>query len=138
MFRIVHKSKFAVAEFDDEISLYRLTYLPETTNMSNKEWKDLMTELLAVTDSLKPKYILDDNRKRYYAYPPEIQEWTLNLFLDTWNKNGLIKYVQILPEDFVNELSAEQIVEMANIQFSKIFENTFVATYEEAINWLNI
>lgn len=138
MDRIVHESKFAIAKFDPEKELYTLTYLPETVNMRDEEWKDLMRALLVVTDQLKPKYILDDNTERLYAYPPEIQEWTLQLFIETWNKNGLKKYVQILPKDFIGGLSAKQIVELANIKFSDIFENTFVVSYEEAVEWLAI
>ncbi|MDZ7608135.1 MAG: hypothetical protein U5K79_21725 [Cyclobacteriaceae bacterium] len=138
MEKVVHQSQFAIAKFDDKKALYTLIYLPETANMSNKEWKDLMTELLIVTDMLKPRYILDDNRDRLYAYPPEIQDWTLKLFLETWQKNGLLKYVQVLPKDFINELSAEQIVQLANLKFSNVFDNTFVKTIEEAIKWLDI
>ena len=138
MEKVVHQSPFAIAKFDAEKALYTLTYLPETANMTNQEWKDLMTELLIVTDMLKPKYILDDNRDRLYAYPPEIQDWTLRLFIDTWQKNGLVKYVQVVPRDFINELSAEQIVELANLKFSNVFDNTFVKTVQEAREWLNI
>ena len=138
MDEIVHKSKFAIAKFDHEKALYTLTYLPETENMLDGEWKSLMKELLVVTDTFKPKYILDDNRNRRYNYPPEIQDWTLKLFIDVWNKNGLRKYVQVLPSDFIGELSAEQILELGNLKFSNIFENTFVKTMEEATEWLDI
>jgi hypothetical protein len=138
MDEIVHESKFAIAKFDSEKGLYTLTYLPETENMLDGEWKSLMEELLVVTDTVKPKYILDDNRDRRYNYPPEIQDWTLKLFIDVWNTNGLRKYVQVLPIDFIGELSAEQILELGNLKFSNIFENTFVKTMEEATEWLDI
>lgn len=138
MEKVVHQSKYAIAKYDPEKELYTLTYLSETENMRDEEWKDLMRQLLVVTDTLKPKYILDDNRDRLYAYPPEMQDWTLKLFIDIWHKNGLKKYVQILPKDFIGELSAEQIVELANLKFSEIFDNTFVQSYEEAMKWLNI
>jgi len=138
MEKVVHQSPFAIAKFDAAKALYTLTYLPETANMRDKDWKDLMTELLVITNTLKPKYILDDNQDRLYAYSPEIQDWTLRLFIETWQKNGLKKYVQVLPKDFINELSAEQIVELANLKFSEVFDNTFVKTIEEAIEWLDI
>jgi hypothetical protein len=138
MDKIVFQSEYAVAKYDKTKELYTLKYLSETENMRDEEWKDLMKSLLVVTEKYKPKYILDDNRERLYAYPPEVQAWTLNLFIDSWNKNGLKKYVQILPKDFIGGLSAEQIVELANISFSEIFENTFVNTYEEAVKWLDI
>lgn len=138
MEKIVHQSEFAIAKFDKEKALYILTYLPKTVDMRDEEWMDLMKQLLIVTDKYKPKFILDDNRDRLYAYPPEMQDWTLKLFIETWNKNGLKKYVQILPAEFINELSAEQIVELANIKFSEIFETTFVDSYEEAVKWLGV
>lgn len=138
MEKTVHKSNFAIATFDEEKELYTLTYLPETERMRDNDWKNLMRELLIVTQTFKPKYILDDNTNRLYAYPPEIQQWTLKLFIDVWHKNGLKKYVQILPKDFINSLSAEQIVEMANVKFSEIFETCFVESREEAIRWLGI
>lgn len=138
MEKIVHDSKFAVAKYDDEKELYTLTYLPLTAEMRDQDWKDLMEQLLVVTDKCKPKFILDDNINRLYAYPPEMQDWTLKLFIGTWNKNGLKKYVQILPKDFIGGLSAELIVELANIKFSDIFDNTFVDSYDEAIKWLGI
>jgi len=138
MEKTVHQSEYAIAKYDAEKELYTLTYLPETANMRDADWKDLMSKLLVVTENLKPKFILDDNRERLYAYPPEIQDWTLKLFIDVWNRNGLKKYVQIVPKDFIGELSAEQIVELGNLKFSDIFENTFVQSYEEALAWLSI
>lgn len=138
MEKVIFESKFVIAKYDIEKELYTLIYLKETENMRDEEWKDLMKKLLVVTDKYKPKFILDDNRDRLYSYPPEMQAWTLDLFIETWNKNGLKKYVQILPTDFIGELSAEQIVEMANIKFSEIFENTFVTTFDEAVKWLGI
>ena len=133
----VYRSKYAVATYDEQSELYTLKYLPETANMMDDEWKELMLKLLGVTEKYKPKFILDDNTNRLYAYPPEMQAWTLELFIDSWNKNGLKKYVQILPKEFFGQLSAEQIVELANMTFSEIFKNTFVEDYDSAIKWIN-
>ncbi len=138
MDKIVYKSKFVIIQYNADNGLYTSTYLPETENMRDEDWRKLIKESLVITDELKPKYILDDNRDRMYAYSPEIQEWTIDVLVDTWNKNGLKKYVQILPTDFINELSAQQLIEMGNLKFSKVFENTFVKTMEEAIAWLDI
>jgi hypothetical protein len=136
MTKEVFKSKFALATFNEQTKTYILKYYPETGNMTNEEWKTLMRDLLKITEKYKPQYIIDDNSERLYAYPPEIQAWTLELFIDSWNRNGLKKYVQILPKDFIGELSGEQIVEMANMKFSEIFDNTFVEDYESAIKWI--
>jgi len=78
----VYRSKYAVATYDEQSELYTLKYLPETANMMDEEWKELMLKLLDVTEKYKPKFILDDNTSRLYAYPPEMQAWTLELFID--------------------------------------------------------
>lgn len=136
MEKVVHDSQYAIATFDEEKELYTLEYLPETENMSDEDWKQLMRNLLIVTNKYKPKYIIDNNRSRLYGYPPEMQAWTLELFIPSWNENGLKKYVQILPEDFIAHLSGEQIVELANFKFSEIFENKFVEDMESALEWI--
>lgn len=133
---IVHQSKYAIATFEEERRLYTLKYLSHTKFMDDNDWKMLMTELKKITDKYKPVYILDDNTDRLYAYSPEIQEWTLKLFVEGWYNNGLKKYVQILPKEFISGLSAEQIVELANNSFTDIFENTFVTDEPKALQWL--
>jgi len=136
MEKIVFESEMAIAKYDEQKELYTLKYMPETATMRDEDWKDLSRKLLVITDTYKPKYILDDNSERLYAYPPEIQAWTLELFLPTWTKNGLKKYVQILPKDFIGQLSGEQIVELAQFSFTDVFANCFVQDYESAVKWL--
>ena len=135
---IVLNSKYATVKYDDVSKLYVIKYLPETENMSNKEWQDLMYSFQEIWNKYETLYMISDDRERKYGYDPEMQDWTLKLVVPDWNKLGLKKYVQILPADFISSLSSEQIDELGNTKFSLYFENKFVADYESAINWLNL
>ena len=132
----VFRSKYAIANYDGQFELYTLIFQHETEKMTDKEWKELMLSLLEITETYKPKYIIDDNSERMYAYPPDMQAWTLEVFINNWNKNGLKKYVQILPTDIINQISAEQILELGNTEFSPKFKNKFVANFDEALKWI--
>lgn len=133
----IFKSKFIKIFFDQATKVYKSIYLSETENMSDQEWKILMMDVVQVIEKYKPKYILDDNRDRKYDYPPDVQEWTLQLFVDSWNKIGLEKYVQILPTHIIGQITSEQIHELNNTKFSAQFENKLVTDYESAISWIN-
>ena len=133
----IFKTKFVKILFDAETKIYTSIYLPETENMTNKEWQTLMVELVKVVEKYKPRFIIDDNRDRNYDYPPDIQEWTLQLFVGSWNKIGIEKYVQILPTHIIGQITAEQIQELNNVEFSAQFKNKLVVDYESAISWIN-
>jgi hypothetical protein len=133
----VYKSKYAIAIYNEQSGIYTAKYLLETENMRDDEWKQLMHELLDVNERIKPKFVIDDNTQRHYSYPPDIQAWTLGLYVECWNRNGLKKYVQIVPDNIIGQITAEQIVELANSEFHPLFENKYVKTYTEAIDWIN-
>lgn len=133
----IFRSKFAVVTFDTQKKLYSSVYLAETNVMSNSEWEHLMRKLVLLTKQYKPRFIIDDNRERHFAYSPDFQEWMLNLFVDCWNEIGLEKYVQILPKDIIGKISADQIEELANTKFSLQFEIRFVLNDESALEWVN-
>ncbi len=134
----IFASKFAKVFYNTSKKLYTIKYLPATEDMSNQDWKNLMLSFQALWHKFETWYMISDDRERKFGYDPELQEWTLKLVIPDWNELGLKKYVQILPDDFITNLSSEQIDEMGNTKFSPFFENAFVRTYEEAITWLSV
>jgi hypothetical protein len=110
MDKVVFKSKYAVVTFNEQTQLLVCTYLAKTENMLNYEWKELMLSILSVQEECKPKFIIDDKRDRLYAYEPEVQAWTLELFIKCWNRIKLKKYVQIIPKNIIGQIATEQIV----------------------------
>ena len=76
---------------------------------------------------------IDDNRNRLYEYPPEIQQWTLQLFTEQWNKSGLKKIVQIAPADIIGKLTQMQIIELVTENFKLKFEVHICPSFDKAI-----
>ena len=134
----IFASKFAKVFYNTSKKLYTIKYLSATEDMSNQDWKNLMLSFQALWHKFETLYMISDDRERKFGYDPDLQEWTLKLVIPDWNKLGLKKYVQILPKDFITNLSSEQIDEMGNTRFSPFFENAFVQTYDEAVEWLAV
>lgn len=132
----IFKSKYFKALYNEDTKIYTSIYLPETKNMTDKEWQVLMSELKNIIETYKPEYIIDDNRNRLYSYSPDMQEWILNLFINSWNSFGLKKYVQIKPKGIIEKLTTRQIEEMAVKEFNMSYPHKIVEDYESAIKWI--
>ncbi len=122
--------------FDKESAIYECKYLPETENLTDKEWKELMVEFKNLIEKFRPKYIIDDNRKRGYSYSPDMQEWMIKLFVPSWNKIGVKKYVQIIPDIISGKLTAMQLEELADLKFETNFEYRMMEDIESAYRWI--
>jgi hypothetical protein len=136
MEKVILKTKYIKALFDDETKIYTSIYLHETQNMTDKEWQDQMFELKTLIETYKPNFIIDDNTERMYGYSPEMQVWTLHLFVDSWNKIGLKKYAQVIPREIVGKLTSSQIEEFAVSDFNMQFHHRFFDDCMSAINWI--
>ncbi|MCK5170707.1 MAG: hypothetical protein KAQ75_12580 [Bacteroidales bacterium] len=132
----VFRSKYGIMSYDEQSEILFCKFLSETKNITNKEWKSLMITISKVFEKYKPQIILDDNRERLYAYSPDMQAWILKLFMNSWGKIGLKKYVQILPKDIIGQISTIQIEELINTNFSPPFKIKFVEDFDSAINWI--
>lgn len=136
MKEVILRTKYIEASYDEETKIYISKYLPETRDMTDKEWQEQMLELKSLIESYKPAYIIDDNCDRLYSYSPDMQVWTLNLFVDSWNKIGLKKYAQVLPKEIISKLTSEQIEEFAVNDFKMQYRHKMVSDYQSAYEWL--
>jgi hypothetical protein len=132
----IFKSKYFKALYDNYTKIYTSVYLSETENMTDYEWQTLMKDVKNIIVNYKPLYIIDDNRNRLYSYSPDMQNWTLNLFIDSWNSIGLKKYAQIKPRGIIEKLSTRQIEELAVNKFNMKYAYKIVEDYEGAIKWI--
>lgn len=130
-------TKYITATFDDETKIYASKYLAETRNMTDEEWRNQMLELKSLIETIKPAFIIDDNRERFYGYSPDMQIWTLTLFVDSWNNIGLKKYAQIRPKEIVGKLTTKQIEEFAVNDFKMRYQYKLVDDFESALVWIN-
>ncbi|MDZ7608134.1 MAG: hypothetical protein U5K79_21720 [Cyclobacteriaceae bacterium] len=136
MKKVILQTRFVHSSFDEETKIYESEYLPETRDMTDKEWQEQMMELKELIESCRPHYIIDDNRNRLYSYSPDMQLWTLRLFVDSWNKIGLKKYAQLIPKEIIGKLTSEQIEEFAMTNFEMHYQHKFVDDYKIAYDWV--
>ena len=54
----VFNSKYFKALYDEDTKIYTSIYLPETENMTDKEWQVLMMDLKKIIETYKPDYIM--------------------------------------------------------------------------------
>jgi len=137
MDKLVFTSKYANANYNEQTQIFTCTYLLETKNMLNHEWKELILSLVALQEKYKPRFIIDDNRDRLYDYEPERQTWTLEQCIKCWNRIKLKKYVQIIPQNIIGQIATEQIVELGIKDFFAKFEIKVVTDYSEAMEWIS-
>lgn len=137
MERVILQTKYMSVTFDDENNLFMSIYHRETQNMTDKEWQEHMILIKQLVEMYEPTHIIDDNRERLYDYSPDMQVWTLTLFIDSWNKIGLKKYAHIFPNEIIGKITSEQIVEFAQNDFLLKFQYQFVNDYQSAIDWIN-
>jgi len=130
-------TKYITVTFDDETKIYASKYLAATRNMADEEWQNQMLELKSLIETIKPAFIIDDNRERFYGYSPDMQIWTLTLFVDSWNNIGLKKYAQISPREIVGKLTTQQIEEFAVNDFKMCYQYKLVDDFESALGWIN-
>lgn len=133
----IYKSEFVQVLYTKKARVFKVIYFRETQNMTDNQWQEQMVNLKELYEELKPRYIIDDNRNRLYSYSPDMQAWTLNLFIPSWNKIGVLKYVQIQPNEIVGEISTYQIEELARNKFNMQFEHRIEDDYQAAIKWVN-
>lgn len=136
MEKVKLQTDFIRVVFDDELKLYTSIYLPTTNYMTDIEFETQMVELKDLIEHLKPCYIIDDNTNRKYGYSPEMQNWILNLFVNSWNEIGLKKYAQILPTEILGKLTAMQIEELALQEFEMKYKHKMCEDYCSALAWI--
>jgi hypothetical protein len=137
MDEIILQTKYVKALFNDETRIYTSIFLPETRNMTDKEWQEQMVGLKEIIEKYKPDFIVDDNTYRLYGYSPDMQAWTLDLFVESWNRLGLKKYAQIVPREIVGKLTSDQIEELAVNVFRMQFKHKLVGDCRSALDWIN-
>lgn len=133
----LYKSAYIQIHFNPDTKVYTSTYLPETENMSDKEWKTLMLKIVDIIVECNPRFIIDDNRERRYDYPPDVQAWTLELFVKRWNKIKIEKYVQVVPRHIIGQITSEQMKELSDTTFFPEYKTKIVDDYEEALRWIH-
>jgi hypothetical protein len=130
--KTLYDSEFITIKFDSNKQLLMDIWKPECEKMTSDQMR---TEIEKITELIKeysPKYILADNKKRHYLYKVEEQKWVAKTLVDAGTQVGVLKYALIIPEDFIAEISTNQIADEV-VEITT--EVKFFKTEEEAMDW---
>lgn len=136
---ILHKTSFAEYQYDEKNRTMYSNWFIETEHMKPKDFEYEMTRWAEVSKEVNPSLIYDFCCNFIYTIDPEQQIWMAHVLNPAWIEAGVQKYAHIVPEEFIANLSVEQMFEeFFNMNLENQFEIRHFAeeAQEEAKAWL--
>jgi len=130
----VFRNAFVHFDFDEQSKVFFAVYLPETEKLNEELFKNLIYEQLKYVSHYQPTYYLDNALELNFAISPELQSWAIGLVVPKWLGVGVRKYAQIVPKDFIVNLSMEQIVD-EGLERGIPIETKFFDNEQDALVW---
>jgi len=103
----------------------------ETGNWSKDDFKNENQRIMNVLRGHKAKYLLSLSRNFLYPITPDQQLWLSDHVFKAHKKNGVRKLAVIMSDEYISQLSFEQLVDEAGIIPAALFSNE-----EDAQLWL--
>lgn len=136
---ILYESKFAKHTYQPSTKTLFSDWSPATFEMSREDFKIEIEAWLNVFKKEKILYLFDRCSDFIYPIAPDEQIWMANLLNPEWIKLGLKKYAHLVPEEFIANLSVDQMFdEFFNMNLEGQYPiNHFSDEQEqEALDWL--
>ena len=130
----IYSSAFQEIYYDVENSIIKNIWLPDY--ISFEQQKEELRNWMTKFNELKPKYMLTNGGDM--VVPPQMQDWIIQFLFPTIIEKGVLRYAILLPNEFYNKLSVEQMFsedkEISNDEFQQCF---FPQNKEQkALDWL--
>lgn len=135
----LYASKYASHHYNRSVNTLCSLWYPETAEMSEDDFEFEVKKWLEICQHCKPSKILDCRSNFTFPVNPELQTWMAHSFNSTLFSLDVIQYSQVVPRDFISNLSLDQmlqqLIDMGLPEQLKIncFSNKF-----EAEQWLEI
>ncbi len=137
MKKVLHESKYAAHQYDEETNTLYSEWFVETKDMKDEEFKEAMEVWLKVSQQVRPEKIYDYCCNFIYPITPENQIWMAHLLNPGWIGAGVKKYAHIVPEEFIANLSVDQMFEEFSLmRLDNQFEIKHFSDEEKAKSWL--
>lgn len=130
----VFRNAFVYFEFDEQSRVFYAVYLPETKKLNDDLFKHIVYEQLKYVSHYQPTYYLDNALELNYPVSPSLQTWSIELIVPKWIGIGVRKYAQVVPKDFIVNLSMEQVVD-EGVAFGIPIETKFFDNEQDALVW---
>ncbi|WP_338767883.1 hypothetical protein WAF17_06650 [Bernardetia sp. ABR2-2B] len=129
----VYKSKYMLLEYWEEYNLIELTWLPETENKTEEEYKEELLNYLECCIIYKPTGLISDTREYFFTVSIELQEWTNTTVFTRLLELGLSRVAFVRSPELIAQLSIEQTLE--ENEGSK-FTTQYFDNKESAKEWI--
>jgi len=133
-----YESSYAKHSFDPQTGIIFSDWFTATEKMSASEFRDEMENWLSFCQKVKAAKMFDHCVNFIYPINPEEQVWMARLLKKGWVEAGLRQYAHIVPEEFIANLSVEQMfAEFDLIPTEPELQIRHFSSHSEALNWLN-
>ena len=135
----VYTSLYVQHSFDASTRTFYTNWLPNTEAMQADDFKKEVEMWLSTSEEVQPLYIYDYCVDFLYPINPTEQVWMAHLLNPGWTNLGVLKYAHVVPEEFITNLSVEQMFEeFHNMSLKDQFEIRHFPEREaeEAKEWL--
>lgn len=117
--------------FDTKKSMIILKWLDKTAQWTEDDFIRENQNIVKVVAEHKPTYLLSLSQDFMYPITPNEQVWLVDNVFVPHHQNGVRKMALIMSQDFISQLSIEQLVDETSIVPTGMF-----ATEAEAERWL--
>ena len=130
---VLHESKYAKIELDDDLNMVTHTWTYHTTEMTEKDFKDEMTVLANVFKKYRPKRVFVDQRNFFFTILPSLQQWIdINVNKILYD-NNCQKVAFVVSPDVLAKLTTDQTFESG---YSSQLNVKFFDNIVEAREWI--
>ncbi|EAY27453.1 hypothetical protein [Microscilla marina] len=130
----LYESEFVSHFIVKEESLLKSTWKGDTATMNADQFTAECKEQIHLFAANNASKLYSDSRNFNYPISPEQQAWLDNELLPQLITAGIAKWALIYPEEFIAQLSVNQLLEEENSQSVNI---RFFSSETEAIEWLH-
>ncbi|HAI76010.1 MAG TPA: hypothetical protein DCM08_07140 [Microscillaceae bacterium] len=116
---------------DAKKSMIILKWLDKTAQWTEDDFIRENQNIVKVVAEHKPTYLLSLSQDFMYPITPNEQVWLVDNVFVPHHQNGVRKMALIMSQDFISQLSIEQLVDETSVVPTGMF-----ATEEEAERWL--
>ncbi len=124
-----------IIKLDKKQQNIQITWLSQSANMSNQDFKDAVSNLTLMIEAYKPISLLINAEKFDFTIEPDLQEWYKEDIITKYLQSHLKHIGVIKPQDFITGLSMEQM--FGSVKSSNTITLHFLNDITEADNWVN-
>lgn len=134
MLKNVYQSPFLNIGFEDTEKIFYNSWSNSADRMTDAELKKIMTDMVEVCRTHKPRGLLAINLK--FTLSPEMQVWIAEVPIAEMIGMGCKKVAIMIPEDVFVQMSMEQFADESAERNASEDSTKLFADMEEAKKWL--